>query len=145
MSTPPGWHDKLSAQLQRDEGVRYRCYVDSVGKLSIGVGRNLDDKGISHTEAIVLLENDIGEALREIRQSLAWAETALDDARFGALMALTFNMGIGSLLGFKKFLTALQAKDYEAAAAEMLDSEWAREVGARAYRLAEQVRTGEWQ
>ena len=56
---------------------------------------------------------------------------------------MAFNMGIGGLLGFRKFLAELQDRHFEAAAKEMLDSRWAEQVGRRAEELAQIVRTGE--
>jgi lysozyme len=74
---------------------------------------------------------------------LPWVE-ALDGARFGVLVNMTFNMGLPKLIGFEKMLLAVRAKDYEMAAVEMLASRWSEQVGDRALRLAEQMRTGRW-
>ena len=119
-------------------------YVDSVGKTTIGIGRNLNDVGITQAEAIYLCSNDIQNATQHLEQSLPWT-SSLDDVRRDALIAMTFNMGIGRLCGFKKFLSALQAGDWKTARNEMLDSQWASQVGARAYRLAIQIETGFYQ
>jgi lysozyme len=137
-------HDRLIAQLARDEGLRLKPYRDTVGKLTIGVGRNLDDTGISPDESKVLLGNDIDKASAALRTQLPWTVN-LDDARFGALVNMTFNMGIGTMLKFKDTLAHIQAGDYASAADSMLQSQWARQVGARAQRLATQMRSGEWQ
>ena len=136
--------EKLISQLSRDEGIRLRPYRDSVGKLTIGIGRNLDDVGISQDEATVLLGNDIEKASAALRTQLPWTVN-LDDARTGVLVNMTFNMGITTMLKFKDTLAHIQAGDYSAAADSMLQSQWARQVGARAQRLAEQMRTGQWQ
>ena len=72
--------DRLRADLVRDEAVRLKPYRDSVGKLSIGVGRNLDDKGISEQEAMMLLGNDITEHLALLDKYLPWW-AMLDEAR----------------------------------------------------------------
>lgn len=133
----------LMDQLRRDEGVKLRPYRDSVGKLTIGVGRNLDDVGISPLESDVLLINDITRAQKDIDLALPWTDS-LDEARLGVLTNMAFNMGINSLLGFKNFLGAVAAKDYEKAAQEMLQSKWAEEVGPRAHRLSIQMQTGLW-
>jgi lysozyme len=132
----------LEEQLMRDEGVRLKPYRDSVGKLTIGVGRNLDDVGISHDEADVLLRNDIDRASAWLRTHFPWT-LALDEVRRAALVNMAFNLG-GRLEGFVQLLARLEAGDYESAAKEMLDSAWAHQVGPRAVRLAEQIRTGNW-
>jgi len=134
----------LVEQLVRDEGLRLKPYRDSVGKLTIGVGRNLDDVGVTQAEALALLANDIQNARNHLEQYLPWAG-GLDEVREAALVNMCFNMGIGGLMNFRKFLAALQAGDYKTAAAEMLDSLWAQQVGPRAQRLALQIETGFWQ
>lgn len=134
----------LIEQLIRDEGVVLHPYTDSVGKLTIGIGRNLTDVGISQAEATYLLVNDIQNATDHLEKALPWTG-GLDDVRHSALINMTFNMGIGGLCAFKKFLTALQAEDWKTARNEMLDSTWAKQVGARAQRLAIQIETGEFQ
>ena len=131
-------------QLRRDEGVRLKPYRDSVGKLTIGVGRNLDDVGISSDEADFLLSNDVAYAQRMLEQALPWT-VGLGDARNGVLLNMTFNMGIGGLLEFKETLAKIQSGDYAGAAQHMLDSKWAEEVGPRSHRLALQMESGEWQ
>jgi lysozyme len=136
--------DHLISQLTRDEGCRLHPYKDSVGKTTIGIGRNLDDVGISQDEANVLLGNDIDKAESALRSALPWTVN-LDDARVGVLVNMTFNMGINTMLKFKDTLAHIQAGNYDAAATGMLSSQWARQVGARAQRLAEQMRTGQWQ
>lgn len=131
-------------QLTRDEALRLHPYKDSVGKLTIGVGRNLDDVGISAEEAQVLLQNDVSSAKSKLTQTLPWTGS-LDDARFGVLLNMTFNMGIVGLLGFKNMLVLVQSGDYAGAAQEMLNSRWADQVGSRAYRLSIQMESGAWQ
>lgn len=134
----------LIDQLKRDEGCKLVPYRDSVGKLTIGIGRNLDDVGISVEEAEHLLANDIAKAEAALVQHLPWT-ARLDRIRHAALVNMAFNMGIGGLCQFARMLAALQAGDYATAVAEMAQSKWARQVGIRAQRLAAQIRTGEWQ
>ena len=134
----------LREQLLRDEGVRLRPYKDSVGKLTIGIGRNLDDVGISMSEAELMLSHDISRAWAALIVALSWS-VRLDEARRGVLLNMAFNLGINGLLGFERMLTACEAGDYDRAAREMLESKWATQVGPRAHRLAQQMRSGEWQ
>ena|ERR1035437_5515107 len=134
----------LEEQLVRDEGCRLQIYQDSVGKWTVGVGRNLSDVGISRDEAMALLANDIQNAEARLEQELSWAAD-LDPVRRSVLVNMCFNMGIGGLVKFRKFLAALQAGDYKTASSEMLQSTWAQQVGPRAQRLALQVESGFWQ
>jgi lysozyme len=133
---------RLKLQLVRNEGIRLKPYHDSVGKLTIGVGRNLDDVGITNLEAKMLLENDIERVESDLRVHLP-LYSSLDDVRQRVLMDMAFNMGVAGLLGFQKMLAALAARDFATAKAEMLNSKWAKQVGIRAIRLAEMIETGQ--
>jgi len=135
--------DRLVDQLIRDEGLRLKPYTDTVGKLTIGVGRNLTDRGITQTEAIAMLNRDIDVADLECRANLPWFDT-LDVVRQGVLVNMAFNLGISRLLKFVNTLALIKAHDYEAASIQMLQSLWAEQTGNRALRLAQQMRTGEW-
>jgi len=134
----------LVEQLKRDEGIRKFPYLDTVGKSTIGVGRNLDDVGLSPDEIDLLLENDIKNATDSLEAAFPWS-MGLDDVRKAALVNMTFNMGIGGLSGFRNFLAKMQAGDYASAAVEMMDSRWAQQVGSRANRLSIQIESGQWQ
>lgn len=131
----------MRVELIRDEGIRLRPYKDSVGKLTIGVGRNLDDVGISAEEANRLLDADIDRAAAALDKALPWWR-GLSEVRQRVLLNMCFNLGIGALLGFKNTLAAIKAGRYEDAASGMLASKWAGQVGDRAKRLAAMMRTG---
>lgn len=131
----------LKARLIRDEGLRLKPYKDTVGKLTIGVGRNLDDRGISVDEARILLDHDIDDHENELRAK--WPHyDKLDDVRQEVLLNMAFNLGVPGLLKFVNTLAAVVAGDFDAAAYGMLHSKWASQVGKRASRLAEEMRTG---
>jgi lysozyme len=128
--------------LTRDEGLRLKPYRCTAGKLTIGVGRNLEDVGITKAEAEQLLANDISRVVVDIVKRIPWAMN-LDDARFSVIHSMVFQMGIGGVMNFRKFLTALQMGDYTKASIEMMDSKWAQhDSPARAKRLAEVMRSG---
>lgn len=133
----------LIEQLRRDEGCVLHPYRDQVGKLTIGIGRNLDDVGISRDEAEYLLANDIRKAEGAVMKALPWAAN-MDPIRRAVLVNMSFNMGINGLLGFKNTLEMVRTGRYADAADGMLNSKWAGQVGPRAARLSEQMRTGEW-
>lgn len=131
-------------QLRRDEGSRNFPYTDTVGKLTIGVGRNLTDRGLANDEINDLLVNDVNQVKMDLTRSLPWY-ASLDEARRGVLENMAFNMGLHGLLAFHKMLTFMEAGEYDQAATEMLNSKWSAQVGDRAKRLALQLQTGEWQ
>ena len=116
----------------------YRC---TAGKLSIGIGRNLDDVGISEDEAHFLLDNDINRVIVALASALPWF-VEMDEVRQRVLVDMGFNLGVPGLLKFKNTLAAVERKDYEAAAKGMLASKWARQVKGRAETLARWMRSG---
>ncbi len=132
---------RMKAELRRDEGVRLKPYRDTVGKLTIGVGRNLDDTGITEGEADRLLEDDIGRAIADLDGALPWWRN-LSEIRQRAVLNMAFNLGLSRLLGFKTMLADLERGDYEGAAREAIDSRWARQIGARAQRIAMMLAEG---
>ncbi len=145
----------LEDQLRRDEDERQYAYDDATGKtlvkgttlqanLTIGVGRNLSAKGVSQKERDFLLDNDIQDATVALEANFPWAMD-LDEVRKGALLNLIFNMGVRGLSGFQQFLAAIQAKDWQTAKAELLDSAADHEEPQRISRLALQIENGEWQ
>jgi lysozyme len=133
--------DALIADLTRDEGVRLKPYLDTVGKTTIGVGRNLTDVGISEDEADYLLHSDIARTVADLNRKLTWWST-LDEVRQRVLCNLCFNLGINGLLTFHNTLEAVRSGRYGDAADGMLASLWARQVGPRSLRLAAMMRTG---
>ena len=131
----------LKAQLKIDEGVRHMAYTDSVGKLSIGVGRNLDDKGIRDDEMELMLMNDIQEA-EDSARALVSNFDSLSDERKAVVVNLSFNMGQTVLAQFTNTLRAINEGRFDDAADGMLASLWAKQVGARALRLSAKMRSG---
>lgn len=135
--------DRLIDELTLDEGVRLKPYRCTAGKLTIGIGRNLDDVGITRDEANYLLRNDIARMTKLLEQN-QWFHT-LGEARQVALANMAFNLGYAGLMSFKNMIAAIQRFDFDAAAKCALDSTWSKQVGKRAKRIAEQLRTGVYQ
>jgi len=131
--------EKLKQQLKVHEGIRLRPYRDTVGKLTIGIGRNLDDVGISEPEAMMLLQNDVVKVLDQLDRAFPWWRNMSEDRQL-VLADMCFNMGLGTLSKFVNTLAAMERGDYAAAAAGMMASKWARQVGRRAVRLANMMK-----
>jgi lysozyme len=131
----------IEDQLILHEGLKLKPYRCTAGKLTIGVGRNLDDKGISRDEAMILLRNDIKDITGQLER-YSWFR-ALGPVRRKVLIDMCFNLGMAGLLGFQKMIEALERGDYERAANEMIYSRWYRQVGERGRRLERMMRTGE--
>lgn len=131
----------LMQQLITDEALKLKPYKCTANKLTIGVGRNLDDRGITKEEAMYLLNNDIDLVCDQLDKYIPWWRD-LSDVRQQVLANMAFNLGIKGLLGFKNTLAKIKAGDYAGAADNMLASLWARQVGNRAKRLAELMKKG---
>lgn len=139
----------LLDDLKADEGLKLQAYPDPKSGGSpwtIGYGHtglNVHP-GLTWTQAQA--EQALGEDVASVKADLdrfyGWWR-GLSDIRQDALVNMTFNLGIGGLRSFKNMLWALRRQDFQTAAQEMLNSEWAREVPRRAARLAEQMKTGE--
>lgn len=133
--------ETLKRELIRDESCKLLPYLDSVGKVTIGVGRNLSDKGITMSTAMAMLDDDVAETMTELDREVPWWRT-LDPVRQRVLANMCFNMGWPRLKGFMLMLAALRDGNYHKAAEEMLSSRWAIQVGQRAERLAEMMERG---
>jgi lysozyme len=144
--------DALDEDLRDDEGIRLRVYDDATGQPlhpgmvlkghpTIGWGRCLDTNGISREEAQYLFRNDKISKTDALIHALPWIAD-LDTVRANVLANMAFEMGPDGLLGFHDTLSAIKRGDYETAAREMLDSDWARKIPERAIKLSNRMRTG---
>lgn len=141
----------IVSQLKRDEGEVLEVYLDSKGIRTAGVGHNLQAHDldwpvgtpITQEQSDLWLNSDIANAKMDLAAKLPWV-MYLDPVRQGVLINMCFNIGVNALLGFHHTLTLVQSGDYSGAASAMLQSLWARQVGPRATRLANQMSTGIW-
>jgi len=137
-------HDRyrLIEQLKRHEGFRDMPYRDTVGKLTIGYGHNLDDVPISQKVAELMLLEDLEREEKKLAKAVPWFNKVPPGARREALVNMAFNLGARGLSKFRRMWSAINRNDWDLAAKEALDSKWATQVGRRADELAEQLRTG---
>lgn len=138
--------DESKRLLIVHEGYVPYAYQDSLGFLTIGVGHLIDRrKGGRLPDSIIelLLDWDIHEKENQLYNGLPWA-SGLDPVRRAVLLDMTFNLGITGLLGFTNTLRAVREQRWEDAAKGMKASKWYLQVGRRADRLAEMMRTGGW-
>ena len=129
---------RLKSQLIQHEGIRLKPYRCSSGKLTIGIGRNLNDKGISESEAHFLLESDILESLMDVANLLPEFFNCPEDIQH-VLIDMRFNLGSQGFRSFKKMLAAVKARDWAIMAEEMKNSVWYGQVGNRGINLVEMV------
>jgi lysozyme len=132
--------NRIKAQLVRHEGLRLKPYRCTAGKLTIGIGRNLDDRGISQKEAYAMLERDIMDFEQQLLDEIPETYSGIDEVRQSVILNMCFNLGMKGLLGFKNTLAFIGAGDWERAANNMLASKWAKQVGMRAIELSELMR-----
>lgn len=151
-------------KLIEHEGLVLTVYQDTLGIDTIGIGRNLKDRGISKEEldyldipnmeviyehgiseadARYLALNDIAIVENELCRVHPCVEE-LDGVRQLILMDMAFNMGVPRLCKFKKMWNAIHEQNFEAASLEMMDSKWARQVGKRAKKLSDAMKKGEF-
>lgn len=126
-----------------NEDRRNKPYMDSVGKLTIGVGHNLTDVPLPDPVVDLLLEFDYAAAQAAVEARYSWYAT-LDPVRKAVLVDLAFNMGMQTLKGFKNSLAYFAAGDYEKAADNFMLSKWYRQVGVRGPRMMNMLRSGRW-
>ena len=129
--------------IKHHEGFRANAYTCPVGKLTVGYGRNLDDKGLTESEADYLLSNDIQTSISELSRKIEYRNLK-DPIRRAVLIDMHYNLGITRLNGFKKMWAAISDQDFNRAADEMRDSRWAKQVRSRADRLIGMMKTGKW-
>ena len=133
---------KLRQNLIREEGLELKPYTCTAGKLSIGVGRNLADRGISEFTAYQMLDEDIDLCIDELKVGIKHFGV-YPEAVQEALVDLCFNMGISRLLHFKKTLAyleeGLQTGNYTKAAVELMNSNYAKQLPARAQRNHDRI------
>lgn len=131
----------LQDLIIKHEGLVLKPYRCTAGKLTIGVGRNLEDVGITRGEAMLLLSNDIQSARSDALNAFPWY-SRLNHPRQAVVISMIFNLGLAGFQAFKKMIAAIEGEEFGKAADEMLSSRWAGQVGKRATELATMMRRG---
>ena len=146
--------NKLRAELSRDEGRRLAAYRDTNGFWTIGVGHLLGGSprmsSITERECDALLDADLDDAWQSVRRVFpfvdAWPDTAEADVRSRALVNMIFNRGEERVRHSTSISPAIfkanETGDWSPVASAILCSPWAVQVGPRAERLADMLRTG---
>lgn len=132
----------LIDELMRDEALRLFPYPDSVGKLTIGVGHNLTDLGISNRAAMFILDEDVDDVQRDLTTAFASWFLELDPIRQRVMLNMRFNLGPSRFREFKRMLAAMAEHDYVKAAGSMRASKWYGQTGDRSKRLEAMMLTG---
>jgi len=138
MNIEKNFHEKLADQLTKHEGLRLKPYHCPAGKLTIGIGRNLEDKGITEKEAVMLLENDIQECIEDLKNIFRDFDLLPESVR-RVLVDMRLNLGPNRFRKFKKMIRGVKDQNFTQAAAEMKDSLWYTQVGQRARTLVKMM------
>lgn len=133
---------KLKRSLVKHEGCRKFPYVDTKGKITVGIGYNVSDRGMSEIWIEQQYEEDVSYFQKELSK-FPWFIKLNDDRKI-VLMDMAF-MGLQRFLNFKRMINAIEENDFKTAALEMLNSDWAKEVKNRALDLAQGMSTGIYQ
>ena len=133
---------RLFKQLRLHEGVEKFPYKCTAGYLTIGVGRNIEERGLLDDEIDFLLDNDIEVVMNEVSVTFDWFFD-LSEVRQRVVADMIFNLGLPRFKQFENMIAALEAGDWAEAANQMMDSKWAKQVGKRAERLRDMMETDE--
>lgn len=133
----------LIDQLISHEGLELKPYKCSAGRLTIGVGRNLTDKGITTAEAMYLLGNDISESVLDLQDIFEGGFYRLPEIVQRTLIDMRFNLGSKGFRGFRKLIAAINLGNFNLAAREMEGSNWYNQVGGRSKTLVKMMRKAE--
>jgi len=120
----------------KHEGLKLKPYICPAGKLTIGVGRNIEENGISEDEAMYLLENDIKRCESELREIFPSFDSLPENVKM-ALIDMDFNLGKPRFLTFKKLIQAVKEGNFKKAAQEAKNSRWCRQVSSRCEDVCE--------
>lgn len=127
---------------------RMNCvYQDHLGYWTIGIGRLVDKRkggGLSNEEMDYLCNNDVKRVRKGLADGLPWFGT-LNEVRQAALINMAFQMGVEGVLKFTNSLELIRTRQFDKAAANLMLSLWAKQTPWRAQKMADQIRTGEWQ
>jgi lysozyme len=134
--------DELIASVKKHEGLRLKPYKCPAGKLTIGYGRNLEDRGINEQEAVNMLINDLYESLVVAEKLVGPTFQNLAPARKDVVAEMVFQMGEAGVARFSMMLEAIRRGMWREAAKQMLLSRWHEQTPKRCEELAEQMQTG---
>ncbi len=129
--------DRLLSNLVKHEGLELKPYVCPSGRLTIGIGRNIQDLGLSKDEAYYLAKNDINRCVAELIDIFgSELFEKLSDVRQEVLIDMIFNLGKPNFLKFKKLILAVKDLDFKEASFQMENSKWCFQVKARCDSLS---------
>ena len=141
--------DKLRMQLEIDEGIVHEIYLDHLGYHTFGIGHLVKESDAEHGLAVgtaisadrckEAFEQDVESVLTDCERLYVQFEHLPEEVKL-IVANMMFNMGYTRLSKFKGMKRGVDARDWNAAADEMVDSAWYRQVTTRADRLVARMR-----
>ncbi len=142
--------EKLREQLKVDEGCVYELYNDHLGYATFGIGHLVTESDpeygadigtpVSDDRVIEAFEQDVQTVLSDCAVLYPDFDELPEEAQ-QVIANMMFNLGRPRLSAFKGMKAGVDARDWNEAADQMVDSRWYRQVGARAERLVERIRS----
>ena len=140
--------EQLKEQLKIDEGVKYEVYEDHLGYATFGIGHLITTADeeyqwpvgtkVSEERVNEVFLKDVQTFIKETQKVFPNLINKPDNIQV-VLVNMCFNLGAPRLSKFIKFITAINDEQWIEAAVEMMDSNWANQVGPRAERLKQIV------
>jgi lysozyme len=131
----PKLKEEIKRQLTYDEGKRSKPYVCSAGKLTIGIGRNLEDVGISEATVEELFTEDLNKCIIHAQRLFPNHWDTFSDLRKAGIINMIFNLGAVGFSQFKNMIDAIKKNDSEGIRKHGAASLWAHQVKSRAQRV----------
>ena len=142
--------EQLRKELERDEGVKYEVYLDHLGYPTFGIGHLITDDDpecgasvgtkVDSDRVQEAFETDVESVLSDCERLYVQFEHLPEEVQL-IVANMMFNMGYSRLSRFKGMHRGVDARDWETAADEMVDSKWYRQVTNRADRLVVRMRS----
>lgn len=121
--------------LETDEGLRLKPYKCTAGKTTIGIGRNLDDNGISKEMAYQMLDEDVALANKACQKLFGEQWNSWSENRRLGWINFLFNVGFQTASKFKNTIRAARIEDWAEVEKHLKESLWYKQVGKRAERV----------
>ena len=143
--------ERLRNELEADEGCKYEIYLDHLGLPTYGIGHLVTENDEEHGQPVVtpvseervaeVFEQDIQITLDECQRLYEDFDDLPEEVQL-IIANMMFNMGRPRLSQFKGMKAGIDARDWNQAADEMVDSKWYRQVTNRADRPVTRMRNG---
>ena len=141
--------DKLREEIEYDEGNVKMVYLDHLGLPTFGIGHLIRESDpehgwkvgtdVSDDRCVEAFNEDVETVVSDCHKLYSDFDDLPEEVK-RIIANMMFNMGRPRLSKFKGMKRGVDARDWNAAADEMVDSRWYRQVTKRAQRLVDRMR-----